>query len=418
MADSVQFVYNGKTEEFPLISGTLGPKAVNIGELYKKMDIFTYDPAFMSTASCISDITFIDGEEGILIYRGKQIADLSESMNFLSTAYLLINNEVPNAEQYKSFHDKIIKNMNIEPEIVQIITSFPRNAHPMAILMGALSGLAAIYHDNKDILPDDQKNCDEFIYKIIAKAPTLVASIYRHVSGKKILDPKPDLGYSENFLYMTFANDDNYIVNETIAKALDVIFILHADHEQNASTSTVRMSGSSGTNPFAAIAAGVATLWGPSHGGANEAVIKMLEEIAIDGDIPKCIENIKNKTFKLMGFGHRVYKNYDPRAKILKQQCDNVLEALNLQDDKLLAIAKNLESIALNDEYFKSRKLYPNVDFYSGIICQAIGIPTSMFTPIFALARSTGWAVQYKEMMNDDAQKIARPRQVYSGKSS
>ena len=385
--------------ELNLIEGTVGPSAIDIRTLYKKTGLLTYDPGFMSTASCSSAITFIDGEKGILRYRGHDIVELVDSYNFLTIVYLLLNGNIPDSREYEAFSNEIKQNSKLM--VANVISSFPREAHPMSIVIGAFSALAAI---------SDQEN---FSIIAIAQIPSIVAAIYRHIKGLPLIENDQSLNYVENFFYMTFGNQEK---KEILIKALDTIFSLHADHEQNASTSTVRLSASSGANPFACLAAGSATLWGPAHGGANEAVLNMLHSIASTENIPSFIEKVKNKEVRLMGFGHRVYKNHDPRATLLRSICHKTLEACDNHDNEhLLSVALSLEKIALQDEYFLERKLYPNVDFYSGIILQSIGIPINMFTTVFALARTTGWCAQLNEMVHDAEQRIGRPRQVYIG---
>ncbi|APR98438.1 citrate synthase [Wolbachia endosymbiont of Folsomia candida] len=405
---------DGSKIELPVLSGTTGPDVLNIKDLYKTTGLFTYDPGFVSTASCSSKITFIDGDEGVLKYRGHDIADLAENNNFTSVIYLLLYGELPSAEQQKNFLLKIQGLSKISEQVINVIKAFPKTAHPMSILVACFANLAALYHE-KYGNNVNSGNLD-FGISAIAQVPAIVAMIYRHISGQEFTDANSELSYSENFFRMMFGNAISSDKSTLFAKALDKIFTLHADHEQNASTASVRLSGSAGSNLFACLSAGVVTLWGPAHGGANEAVINMLKEIEQSGDVDQFIQKAKDDKdqFKLMGFGHRVYKNYDPRARILKDTCNEVLSKLE-QNNKLLEIAKALEEIALKDEYFTQRKLYPNVDFYSGIIMNAIDIPSSMFTPIFALARTTGWVVQWYEMMNDKETKICRPRQLYTG---
>ncbi|UIP92520.1 citrate synthase [Wolbachia endosymbiont of Anopheles demeilloni] len=403
---------NGSKIDLPVLSGTVGPDVLNIKDLYKKTGLFTYDPGFVSTASCSSSITFIDGDEGVLKYRGHNIADLAENNNFTAVIYLLLYDELPSSEQHKKFLLKIQESSKVSEQVTNIIKAFSKTAHPMSILVACFANLSASYHEmhGKNVNGEDL----DFGISAIAKVPAIVAMIYRHINNQEFINANNKLSYSENFLNMIFGS----AVNNTIfVKALDKIFTLHADHEQNASTAAVRLVGSAGSNLFASLSAGVATLWGPAHGGANEAVINMLKEIEQSGGVDKFIEKAKDDKdpFKLMGFGHRVYKNYDPRALILKDACHEILSKLE-QNNELLKIAKKLEEIALKDEYFITRKLYPNVDFYSGIIMNAIGIPSSMFTPIFALARTTGWVAQWYEMVNDKETKICRPRQLYLGK--
>jgi citrate synthase len=381
--------------------------------------MFTYDPGFLSTASCESKITFIDGDQGVLRHGGYSIEELAKKSEFLEVAYLLINHQLPNAGQYREFRSGIIRNMLVHEQINILLRGFPRRAHPMAILVGSVASLSAFYHETMDVHTPEGRM--DVVYKIISKMPTLAAMAYKYSIGEPIMYPNKEYGFGENFLHMLF-DKPNYPhrVSSTIAKAMEMIFVLHADHEQNASTSTVRLAGSSGANPFACIGAGISSLWGPAHGGANEEVIEMLQEIGTKDRIPEFIARAKDKNdpFRLMGFGHRVYKNYDPRAAVLKKSCDEVLAELGIKNDPLLAIAVELEKIALNDEYFVSRKLFPNVDFYSGIIYKALGIPANLFTVIFAIARSAGWISQWKEMIEDPAFKIGRPRQLYTGEVS
>ncbi|MFP3023520.1 MAG: citrate synthase [Wolbachia sp.] len=403
---------NGSKIDLPVLSGTIGPGVLNIKDLYKKTGLFTYDPGFISTASCSSTITFIDGDEGVLKYRGHNIADLAENNNFTTVIYLLLYGELPSSEQHKKFLLKIQESSKVSEQVTNVIKAFPKTAHPMSILVACFAILSASYHE----MHGNNVNGEDLDFGIsaIAKIPAIVAMIYRHINNQEFINANNKLSYSENFLNMIFGSAVN---NTLFVKTLDKIFTLHADHEQNASTAAVRLVGSAGSNIFASLSAGVATLWGPAHGGANEAVINMLKEIEQSGDVDRFIEKAKDDKdpFKLMGFGHRVYKNYDPRALILKDACHEILSKLE-QNNELLEIAKKLEEIALKDEYFITRKLYPNVDFYSGIIMNAIGIPSSMFTPIFALARTTGWVVQWYEMVNDKETKICRPRQLYLGK--
>lgn len=404
------------SDEFPILHGTMGPGAIDVTKLYRDTGMFTYDPGFMSTASCQSKITYIDGEQGILMHRGYMIQDLAAKSDFLEVAYLLLHGELPNATQKNDFVYNVKHHTLVHEQLQFLYRGFPRKSHPMAILVGAFSSLSSVYHDNLDINNPDQREVSAI--QMIAKIPTLAAMAYKYSIGQPFMYPRNDLGFAENFLYMMFGvPSEQYQVNKVLAKALDKIFILHADHEQNASTSTVRLAGSSGANPFACIGAGIASLWGPAHGGANEAVINMLEEIGDAKNIPKFIEKAKDKNsgFKLMGFGHRVYKNYDPRAAVLREACYEVLKELNITSEPLLDIAMELERIALSDPYFIERKLYPNVDFYSGIIYRAMGIPSQMFTVLFAVARAAGWIAQWKEMMEDPANKIGRPRQLYTG---
>jgi citrate synthase len=407
---------DGKEIEFAVKKSSIGQDVIDISSLLKESGMFTFDLGFMSTASCESKITYIDGSAGILRYRGYSIEQLAEKSNYLETAYLLVNGELPNPNQYDGFYKNIQKNMMAHDQLQFLYRGFPRRAHPMAIMVGAVASLSAFYHDTVHSATDEGR--EDVVYKIIAKMPTLAAMAYKYSIGEPSIYPDCQLGFAENFLHMLFANPmEKYKVSPTIVKAMEKILILHADHEQNASTSTVRLAGSSGANPFACIGAGIASLWGPAHGGANEEVIEMLKEIGSKDRIPDFISKVKDKNnpFRLMGFGHRVYKNYDPRAAVLKKSCDEVLQELGIKNDPLLDIAVELEKIALNDQYFIDRKLFPNVDFYSGIIYKALGIPTNLFTVIFAIARSSGWIAQWKEMVEDEPLKIGRPRQLYTG---
>jgi citrate synthase len=408
--------FEGTSYEMPVHQGTIGPDVIDITKLYAQTKAFTFDPGFTSTASCHSSITYIDGDEGVLLYRGYPIDQLAEQGDFLETCYLLYYGELPNAKQRAEFERNITRHTMVHEQMVLFFRGFRRDAHPMAVMVAVVGALAAFYHDSTDI--NDARQREVASHRMIAKLPTIAAMAYKYSIGQPFVYPKNDLNYAANFLHMCFAVPcEEYKVNPVLAKAMDRIFTLHADHEQNASTSTVRLAGSSGANPFACIAAGIACLWGPAHGGANEAALKMLEEIGTVDKIPEFIAKVKDKSsnVRLMGFGHRVYKNYDPRAKIMQQTAYEVFDALGVQDDPLLDVAKELERIALSDEYFISRKLYPNVDFYSGIILRAIGFPTSMFTVLFAVARTIGWISQWKEMIADPAQKIGRPRQLYIG---
>ena len=403
----------GKTLEMPVMSGSLGPDVVDIRS-FAKTGMFTFDPGFLATAACESSITFIDGDIGQLYYRGYPIEQLAEHSDFLESCYLLLNGELPTTAQFAEFNRKIMRHNMLNDQIMSFFKGFRRDAHPMAVMVGVVGALSAFYHDSLDI--NDPHHREVSAHRLIAKVPNIAAQAYRYNKGLPFSYPKNGLTYSENFLHMMFSTPcEEYKVNKVLAKALDRIFILHADHEQNASTSTVRLAGSSGANPFACIAAGIACLWGPSHGGANEAVLKMLDEIGSVENVPAFMEGVKAKTHKLMGFGHRVYKNFDPRAKIMKETCDEVLNELGLRDDPKFQLAMKLEEIALSDPYFIERKLYPNVDFYSGIVLSAIGIPVSMFTPIFALARTVGWISHWTEMISDPGMKIGRPRQLYTG---
>jgi citrate synthase len=415
-ATTGSFHIDETTVEMPVKSGSIGPAVVDIGKLYAKTGMFTYDPGFTSTASCESEITYIDGDEGVLLYRGYPIAQIAENGDYLETCYLLLYGELPNAAQKKDFDYRITRHTMVHEQMARFFQGFRRDAHPMAVMVASVGALSAFYHDSTDIADPQQRMIASM--RLIAKMPTLAAMAYKYTIGQPFVYPKNDLDYSSNFLRMCFAvPTEEYKVRPTLARALDRIFILHADHEQNASTSTVRLAGSSGANPFACIAAGVACLWGPAHGGANEAALKMLMEIGTVDNIPSYIARAKDKNdpFRLMGFGHRVYKNYDPRAKIMQQTCHEVLDELGHTDDPLLAVAVELEHIALHDEYFIAKKLYPNIDFYSGITLKAMGFPISMFTALFALARTSGWIAQWKEMIEDPSQKIGRPRQLYTG---
>ena len=408
---------DGKVIELPVMSGSLGPDVIDITSLYKQADMFTFDPGFTSTGSCKSDITFIDGDQGILLHRGYKIEDLAEKSSFLETSYLLMYGELPTKEKKLEFVNSITMHTMLNEQISNFYRGFKDNAHPMAILCGVVGAMAAFYHDSTDINNADERKIAS--YRLIAKMPTIAAMAYKFSIGQPFVYPNNSLNYSENFLNMVFSVPaEKYEINPIFADALDKILILHADHEQNASTSTVRLAGSSGANPFACIAAGIASLWGPAHGGANEAVIKMLNEIESIENIKKFIDKAKdrNDSFRLMGFGHRVYKNYDPRAKVLQKIAEKVLKEKHLLDNKLFDLAKELEYLALNDDYFKEKKLYPNVDFYSGIILKAIGFPVSLFTVIFAVARTVGWISHWNEMISDQNSKIGRPRQLYTGK--
>ena len=402
--------------EYPVRHATVGASVIDVSTLYKDTGYFTYDPGFMSTASCQSKITYIDGEEGILRYRGYDIADLAKKSSYLEVCYLLLYGDLPDKNKYDEFENNIKMHTMVHEQFQLLYRGFPRHSHPMAVLAGAFSSLSAFYHDSIDITDKAQREIAT--YRMIAKIPTLAAMAHKYAMGQPFVYPDNKLDFTSNFLNMFFSVPaEPYKVDPVVSKALDMIFILHADHEQNASTSTVRLAGSSGANPFACISAGIASLWGPAHGGANEAVIKMLEEIGDAKKIPEFIKKAKDKNdgFRLMGFGHRVYKNYDPRAAVLRKACKDVLKVLGKQNDPLLEIAMKLEEIALTDEYFIERKLYPNVDFYSGIIYKAMGIPTSMFTAMFAMARTAGWVAQWREMVEDPEQKIGRPRQLYTG---
>ncbi len=406
----------GKSYEFPVISGTTGPDVIDVRTLYQDTDCFTFDPGFTSTGSCESAITFIDGDKGVLLYRGYPIADLAANCDFMEVCYLLLYGDLPNAEQKRKFETDITYHTMLHEQMHNFYNGFRRDSHPMAVMVGVVGALSAFYHDSTDITNPRHRMIAS--YRQIAKMPTIAAWAYKYAIGQPLMYPRNDLKYSENFLHMMYANPcEPYKVNPVLAKAMDRILILHADHEQNASTSTVRLAGSSGANPFACIAAGIASLWGPAHGGANEAVLNMLEHIGDVGKVPAYIKRAKDKDdpFRLMGFGHRVYKNYDPRATIMRETCHEVLDELGVRDEPLLELAMELERIALEDEFFVQKKLYPNVDFYSGIIFRAMGIPTSMFTVLFAVARTVGWVAQWNEMIEDPTQKIGRPRQLYTG---
>ncbi len=410
---SATLTVNGVDIELPIRSGNIGPDVVDVAKLTSQ-GFFTYDPGFVSTAACESKLTYIDGDQGILLHGGYPIDQLAEKSSHMEVCYLLLNGELPNADQLASFEAEVYDNMAVGPELQNVYKAFARDAHPMAMLTSAMGVLAGRYHSEID--NNDAASRRKVAIQVIAKLPTLAAMGYRYSQGLDFIEPRADLNYAENFLNMTFGDGKNANISPTLSKAMDRIFILHADHEQNASTSTVRLSGSTGTNPFAAIAAGVTALWGPSHGGANEAVLEMLNEIGDVSNIDKFIEKAKDRDdpFRLMGFGHRVYKNLDPRARVMKISADEVLTELGKESEPLLAVAKRLERIAIEDEYFAARKLYPNVDFYSGLILQAIGIPTAMFTVIFALGRSPGWIAHWCEMMSGPL-KIGRPRQLYTG---
>ena len=405
--------------EFPIYKGSIGPDVIDIRKLYGSSGKFTYDPGFMSTAACNSSITYIDGDKGELLYRGYPIEQLAVNCDFLETCYLLLNGELPNASQKNTFSDTVTRHTMVHEQMQFFFRGFRRDAHPMSVLVGTVGALASFYHDSLDI--NDPHHREVSAIRLIAKMPTLVAMAYKYSVGQPFVYPRNELSYSANFMRMMFATPaEDYKVNDVLVRALDRILILHADHEQNASTSTVRLSGSSGANPFACIAAGIACLWGPAHGGANEAALTMLKDIQRDGGIEKIGEFVakvkdKNSNVKLMGFGHRVYKNYDPRAKLMRETCYEVLNELGLQNDPLFKLAMALEKIALEDDYFVQRKLYPNVDFYSGIVQSALGIPVALFTGIFAMARTVGWIAQWNEMISDPEQKIGRPRQLFVG---
>ncbi len=407
---------SNKSLSVPLKAGTIGPSAADISKLYGSLGIFTYDIGYGATAACESRITYIDGDEGVLLHRGYPIDQLAENSTFLEVAYLLLNGELPNQTQRSEFEHGVMRHTMLHEQLRSFYSGFRRDAHPMAVMCGVVGALSAFYHDSLDITNEEHRSISAF--RLIAKLPTIAAWTYKYSIGQPFMYPRNDLGYSENFLYMMNAVPaEPYHVSPVLARAMERIFILHADHEQNASTSTVRLAGSTGANPFACIAAGIASLWGPAHGGANEAVLKMLGEIGHPKNIPDFITKVKDKNshMRLMGFGHRVYKNYDPRAKIMEHTCHEVLKELGIKDDPLLDLAMELERIALSDDYFVSKKLYPNVDFYSGIILKAMGFPVSMFTVLFAVARTVGWISQWKEMVEDPTQRIGRPRQVYIG---
>ena len=406
----------GTTHELPLIDGSIGPSVIDIRKLYGDTGYFTYDPGYTSTGSCESKITYIDGEEGMLLYRGYSIEELAENSDFMEVCSLLLDGELPTAKEKARFEKNITYHTMLHEQLQYFYRGFRRDAHPMAIMVGIVGALSAFYHDSTDITDARQRTIAS--HRLIAKMPTIAAMAYKYSIGQPFVYPRNDLSYAANFLHMTFATPcEDFKIRKSVARAMDRIFILHADHEQNASTSTVRLAGSSGANPVACIAAGIASLWGPAHGGANEAVLTMLGEIGTKENIPDFIKRAKDKEdpFRLMGFGHRVYKNYDPRAAVLRQSCHEVLEEFGVEEEPLLDLAMELERIALEDDYFVKRKLFPNVDFYSGIILKAMGFPTSMFTVLFSVARTVGWIAQWKEMVEDPAQKIGRPRQLYTG---
>ncbi len=406
----------GKDIDLPLLKGTVGPEVIDVRALYRQTGLFTYDPGFTSTASCDSSITYIDGDQGILLYRGYPIDEIAEQGNFMETAYLLLYGDLPNATEMKEFEHAITYHTMVHEQLQNFYRGFRRDAHPMSIMVGVVGALASFYHDSTDINDPHQRMVAS--YRMIAKMPTLAAMAFKYSIGQPFVYPRNDLGYAENFLRMCFAVPaEDFKVNPVLARAMDRLLILQADHEQNASTSTVRLAGSSGANPFACIAAGIACLWGPAHGGANEAALNMLSEIGTVDRIPEFIARAKDKDdpFRLMGFGHRVYKNYDPRAKVMQATAHEVLDELGIDDDPLLHVARELERIALEDPYFIEKKLYPNVDFYSGITMRALGFPTTMFTVLFALSRTVGWIAQWSEMIDDPKQKIGRPRQLYTG---
>ena len=400
----------------PVRSGTIGPDVIDVGRLYRDTGCFTYDPGFTSTANCSSKITYIDGDRGILLYRGYPIEQLAQHSSFIEVCHLLLNGELPNKAEFEKFRSTITRHTMVHEQMTRFFTGFRRDAHPMAIMCGSVGALSAFYHDSTDIGDPYQRMVAS--HRLVAKMPTLAAMAYKYSIGQPFIYPRNDLDYTSNFLQMCFAVPcEPYMVNPVVSRALDRILTLHADHEQNASTSTVRLAGSSGANPFACIAAGIACLWGPAHGGANEAALRMLEEIGTIDKVPEYVEKAKDPSsdFRLMGFGHRVYKNYDPRAKVMQETCHEVLDALGVKDQHILKVAMELERIALQDDYFVEKKLYPNIDFYSGITLRAMGFPLSMFTVLFAVARTVGWISQWKEMIEDPEQKIGRPRQLYIG---
>ncbi len=416
---TLSFTNGSPSVELPVYQGNIGPDVIDIRKLYGQTGMFTYDPGFLSTAACQSAITYIDGDKGELLYRGYPIEQLAKNCDYLETCYLLLYGELPNETEKADFVERVTKHTMVNEQMQFFLRGFRRDAHPMAVLTGLVGGMSAFYHDSTDI--NNPEHREIAAIRLIAKMPTLVSMAYKYGTGQPYMYPKNDLSYSGNFLRMMFGNPcEDYVVNPVLERALDRIFILHADHEQNASTSTVRLCGSSGTNPFAAISAGVACLWGPAHGGANEACLNMLEQIQANGGIAKVgefMEQVKDKSsgVKLMGFGHRVYKNYDPRATLMQETCNEVLAELGLENDPLFALAKAVEKIALEDDYFVQRKLYPNVDFYSGIVQRAMGIPVNIFTGVFALARTVGWIAQLNEQMADPEYKIGRPRQLFTG---
>ncbi|HRK96033.1 MAG TPA: citrate synthase [Rhodospirillales bacterium] len=406
----------GRTFELPILSGSTGPDVIDVRKLYQDTGYFTFDPGYTSTGSCESSITYIDGDEGVLLYRGYPIETLAENSDFMEVCYLLLYGDLPNAEQKRRFEHDIVYHTMLHEQMHKFIEGFRRDSHPMAVMVGMVGALSAFYHDSTDITNPRHRMIAS--YRILAKMPTIAAWAYKYSIGQPFIYPRNDLRFAENFLHMMFATPcEPYKVSPVLARAMDRILTLHADHEQNASTSTVRLAGSSGANPFACIAAGIASLWGPAHGGANEAVLRMLEQIGDRNSIGEYVKKAKDKDdpFRLMGFGHRVYRNYDPRARIMRQACYEVLDELGMRDEPLLDLAMELERIALEDDYFVQKKLYPNVDFYSGIIFRAMGIPTSMFTVLFAVARCVGWVAQWNEMIEDPTQKIGRPRQLYTG---
>ncbi len=407
---------DGKTTELPVRKGTVGPDVIDISKLYHEQGVFTYDPGFVSTGSCDSDITFIDGEKGVLMYRGYPVEQLAGQSNFIEVAYLLLYGDLPTAEQLAGFNESIRRHTMLNEGMLRFFNGFRYDAHPMAVLSAVVGSMSAYYHDTMDV--NDPHAREVFAHRILAKLPTIAAAAHKLTAGQPYIYPRNDLNYAENLLHMLFAVPaETYEINKVAAQALDLLFILHADHEQNCSTSTVRMAGSSGANPYSAVAAGIAALWGPAHGGANEAVLRMLKEIGDASNIPRYVEKAKDKDdpFRLMGFGHRVYKNFDPRATIIREMCHKVLAQNGQQDTPFFDLALKLEEIALEDEYFIEKDLYPNVDFYSGIIYRALGIPTSMFTVMFAIGRTVGWVAHWREMITDPDGRISRPRQLYNG---
>ncbi len=414
MVDQAKFSIGAANVELPILKGTMGPEVVDIRKLYAATDTFTYDPGFTSTASCESKITYIDGDAGVLLHRGYPIDELAEQSSFLEVCHLLLHGELPTADEFAKFDRNITYHTMLHEQFDRFFQGFRRDAHPMAIMVGAVGALSAFYHDSTNV--DDPEQRMISAHRLIAKMPTIAARAFKYSQGQPFVHPRNDLSYAENFLRMCFSVPaEDWKPNPVLTKAMDRIFILHADHEQNASTSTVRLAGSSGANPFACIAAGIACLWGPAHGGANEEALNMLKEIGTVDRIPEYVQGVKDRRYRLMGFGHRVYKNYDPRAKVMQQTCHEVLDEVGHGDDPLLKVAMELERIALSDEYFIERKLYPNVDFYSGITLRALGFPPEMFTVLFAVARTVGWISQWKEMIEDPAYKIGRPRQLYTG---
>jgi citrate synthase len=411
---SATLQFGDKSLQLPVLKGTVGPDVIDVRKLYADADVFTFDPGFTSTASCQSGLTFIDGDAGVLLHRGYPIDQLAEQSSFLEVCYLLLNGELPNAAQFAEFERNITRHTMLHDQFDRFFQGFRRDAHPMAVMTGAVGALSAFYHDSLDTSDPQQRMISA--HRLIAKIPTIAARAYKYFIGQSFVSPRNELAYAENFLRMCFAvQAEDWKPNPVLSKAMDRIFILHADHEQNASTSTVRMAGSTGANPFACIAAGIAALWGPAHGGANEEALNMLKEIGAPEKVPEYVAGVKDRKYRLMGFGHRVYKNYDPRAKVMQATCHEVLKAVGDDNDPLLQVAMELERVALHDEFFISRKLYPNVDFYSGITLSAMGFPPEMFTVLFALARTVGWVSQWKEMIEDPQQKINRPRQLYTG---